>query len=182
MTRNRHTTFLAGVAAVALIALAATGCGGGSGGGTPAAVVSPKTASGQPATIGMANVASLGNVLVDSQGRTVYLFQKDSGTKSACLGACASAWPPIRANGSPTVGSGLNASLAGTASRSDGKPQVTYNGHPLYLFSDDQKPGDANGQGSTAFGGGWFALNAAGGHVTRQASSGSSGSGGGYGY
>lgn len=181
MTRNRHIAFLAGAAAVALIALAASGCGGSSS-GTSAAVVAPKSASGQAATIGTANVASLGNVLVDSQGRTVYLFQKDSGTTSACLGPCASAWPPIRGNGSPTVGSGLNASLAGTAPRSDGKPQVTYNGHPLYLFSGDQNPGDANGQGSTAFGGGWFALNAAGSPVTAQAASGSSGAGGGYGY
>jgi hypothetical protein len=80
------------------------------------------------------------------------------------------------------VGGGLNASLAGTATRPDGKPQVTYNGHPLYLFSGDQNPGDANGQGSTAFGGSWFALNAAGSPVTAQTASGSSGSGGGYGY
>jgi predicted lipoprotein with Yx(FWY)xxD motif len=181
MTRNRHTTFLASAAAVALIALAASGCGSSSS-GTPAAVVAPKSASGQAATIGAASVANLGNVLVDSQGRTVYLFQKDSGTTSACLGPCASAWPPIPANGNPTVGSGLNASLAGTATRSDGKPQVTYNGHPLYLFSGDQNPGDANGQGSTAFGGSWFALNAAGSPVTTRASSGSSGAGGGYGY
>jgi predicted lipoprotein with Yx(FWY)xxD motif len=124
-------------------------------------------------------------ILVDSQGRTLYMFQKDSGMKSACFGACASDWPPLRASGKPTVSSGVNASMVGTTTRSDGKPQVTYNGHPLYLYTGDQKPGDTNGEGLTAFGGGWFALSPAGNQVSGQASSsggGTSSSGGGYGY
>ena len=125
----------------------------------------PKTANGQPATVGVAN-SGLGKILVDSQGRTLYLFQKDSGTKSACTGACASGWPPLRASGKPTVGSGANASMVGTTTRSDGKPQVTYNGHPLYLFQGDQKPGDTNGQGINAFGAAWFALSPAGNKVS----------------
>ena len=78
----------------------------------------------------------------------------------------------------PTVGSGANASLVGTTTRSDGNPQVTYNGHPLYLYTGDNEAGDTNGQGSTAFGGGWFALSPAGNEVSGQGSS----SGGGYGY
>ena len=129
-----------------LAALALAGCGGsGNASGTPAP---PKTANGQPATLGVAN-ENLGKILVDSQGRTLYLFQKDSGTTSTCTGACATDWPPLRANGKPTVGSGANASMVATSARSDGKPQVTYNGHPLYLFAGDQKPGDTNGQGLT---------------------------------
>jgi predicted lipoprotein with Yx(FWY)xxD motif len=184
MTRRKSITFIAGLAAIPLTALAVAGCGGGGGGGSAASAAStaPKTASGQPATVGAANEGNLGTVLVDSEGRTLYLFQKDSGTQSACFGACASAWPPLRATGTPTVGDGANASLVGTTPRSDGKPQVTYNGHPLYLFSGDQKPGDTNGEGSTAFGGGWFALDAAGNQVSGQASSSSSSSGGGYSY
>jgi len=91
--------------------------------------------------------------------------------------------------GKPTADGGADASLIGTTTRSDGKPQVTYNGHPLYLYSGDQAAGEANGQGSTAFGGGWFALTAAGDQVSGQASSssggvddtGDSGYGGGYG-
>ena len=110
-----------------------------------------QTASGGLATVGVAN-SGLGNILVNSNGRTLYLFQKDSGMKSACSGACASAWPPVRANGKPTVGGGANASLVGTTARSDGEPQVTYNGQPLYLYQGDQKPGDMNGQGLTGFG------------------------------
>jgi predicted lipoprotein with Yx(FWY)xxD motif len=176
MTRSKPITLLAGAAAVSLIALAVAGCGGGSS-ATPAASAPPKTTSGQSATVGAQNDSNLGTILVDGQGRTLYLFQKDSGTQSACLDACASVWPPLRASGKPTAGGGLNASLVGTTSRSDGKPQVTYNGHPLYLFYGDAKPGDTNGQGSTAFGGGWFVLSAAGNQVLDQTSS----SGGGYG-
>jgi predicted lipoprotein with Yx(FWY)xxD motif len=190
MTRSRSITFIAGALAIPLVAVAVAGCGGGGGGGggggNSAAAATPKTTSGQTASVGTASAGSLGTILVDSQGRTLYLFQKDSGGKSACFGACATAWPPLSASGKPTVGSGLNASLIGTTPRSDGKPQVTYNGHPLYTFVMDQSPGDVNGQGVNAFGASWFTVNPAGDQVTTQASS-SSGStsssgGGGYGY
>jgi predicted lipoprotein with Yx(FWY)xxD motif len=159
MTHTRRITFIAGVAAAAVVALGLAACGGGN--GATAAAVTPTTAAGQPA-VGVANEGSLGAILVDSQGRTLYLFQKDSGTKSTCLGACASEWPPLRAIGKPTVGSGANASIVGTTGRSDGKPQVTYDGHPLYLFSGDQQPGDTNGEGLAAFGAKWFAVSPAG--------------------
>src|SRR3954454_3541234 len=183
MIRSKPIRFLAGAAALPLVALAVAGCGGGNGGSSTAAASGPpKTASGQTATVGTASGGSLGTILVDSQGRTLYLFEKDSGTKSACCGACATNWPPLRDSGKPTAGTGLNASLLGTTPRSDGNPQVTYNGHPLYTFVMDQKPGDTKGQGVTAFGGSWFALNSAGNQVTAQASSSSSSSSGGYGY
>jgi predicted lipoprotein with Yx(FWY)xxD motif len=100
------------------------------------------------------------------------------GTTSQCAGACAAAWPPLRATGKPVVGTSLSASRIGTTARADGKPQVTYNGHPLYLYQGDQKPGDTNGEGVTAFGGGWYALTASGSQVTAAAPS----SGGGNGY
>ncbi len=173
MTRSRFIAFLVTAAVVPLTALSVAACGS-SDSGASASTLPPKTTSGRPATIGVANTG-LGKILVDSQGRTLYLFQKDSGTQSACTGACASAWPPLRANGKPTVGSGANAALVATAARSDGKPQVIYNGHPLYRYQGDQKPGDTNGQGLVAFGGGWFALSAAGDQVsTSQSSSGGS--------
>ena len=180
MSRSRTITFIAGAVAVPLIALGVAACGGGNSGAT-AATTPPTTASGHPATVGAANVGSLGKILVDSQGRTLYLFAKDSGTKSACFGACASAWPPLRATGKPTVGSGANASMIGTTPRSDGKPQVTYNGHPLYLYAADQNPGDATGQGLTAFGAAWFTVSPAGNQVSGQATS-TSGGGGGFSY
>jgi predicted lipoprotein with Yx(FWY)xxD motif len=125
----------------------------------------------------VANNGSLGKILVDSQGRTLYLFQADSGTKSACTGACATAWPPLRVSGKPVAGSGIAASKLRTTPRSDGKPQVTYNGHPLYRFANDQSPGDANGQGVNAFGALWYVLSPAGTTVTTSASSSSGGGG-----
>jgi predicted lipoprotein with Yx(FWY)xxD motif len=176
MTLGRSITFLAGAAAVPLAALVVAGCGGGEATGAPAP---PRTASGGPATVGVATT-SLGTILVDSKGRTIYLFKKDSGTKSACSGDCASAWPPVRASGRPTVGGGANASLVGTTARADGKPQVTYNGQPLYLYEGDENPGDTNGQGLTGFGAPWWVLSAAGNEITGQASS-SGGGGSSYG-
>jgi predicted lipoprotein with Yx(FWY)xxD motif len=127
--------------------------------------------------LGVSN-ASLGNILVNSQGRTLYLFSRDSGTISECNGACADNWPPLRASGKPTIGSGARASLISTSTRSDGARQVTYNGHPLYLFENDSKPGDTNGEGLNAFGGSWFAVSPAGQQVSAPAAS--SGGGGGY--
>src|SRR3954454_6483647 len=174
MTHRKPITFLAAAAAVPLVALAAAGCGGG--GGATAASLPPKTASGHAATVGAANEGSLGTILVDSRGRTLYLFKKDKGTKSACFGACATNWPPLRAT-KPSVSSGLTASKAATTKRSDGKPEVTYNGHPLYLFAGDQKAGDTSGQGVNAFGGSWFAVSPAGTQVSGKAPSSSSGGG-----
>ena len=90
----------------------------------------------------------------------------------ACYGACASAWSPLRTSGKPTVGGGANASMVGVTARSDGKQQVTYNGHPVYLFQSDQNPGDTNGQGVTEFGAMWFALSPAGNLVSATSSAG----------
>jgi predicted lipoprotein with Yx(FWY)xxD motif len=166
-------TFLASLAALPLAAVALAGCGSASASPAP-----PTTASGKPATVGIAN-SSIGKILVNSKGRTLYLFQKDTGARSACTGACAKNWPPLLASGKPTLGSGARASLIGTANRSAGRPQVTYNGHPLYLFVGDHKAGDTNGQGVNAFGAGWYALSQAGAQVTASPSI-SSGGGGGY--
>jgi predicted lipoprotein with Yx(FWY)xxD motif len=134
-------------------------------------------AGGSAATVSVANTA-LGKILVDDQGRTLYLFAKDPGTKSACSGGCATAWPPLRASGKPTAGGGAKASLLGTTPRSDGKPQVTYNGHPLYGYQGDSKPGDTTGQGNPGFGAPWYVLSPAGNAITTTSSS----SGGGNGY
>jgi predicted lipoprotein with Yx(FWY)xxD motif len=106
MTRNRPIGVLAGAVFVAL-GIAACGSSGGS--NSTASSAPPKTANGRSATIGIAN-EKLGKILVDSQGRTLYLFQRDTGTKSSCSGGCAVQWPPLRASGTPKVGGGVNAS------------------------------------------------------------------------
>ncbi len=160
MTRTRSIAFLAGATMPLLAAVAVAGCGSN----TSGAPAPPKTTNGQSAMVGVAN-ENLGSILVDSQGRTLYLFRRDSGTKSVCTGACAIDWPPLRATGKPTVGGGVTASIVATSARSDGRPQVTYNAHPLYLFSGDQKPGETKGEGVNAFGGLWYALSSAGNQI-----------------
>jgi predicted lipoprotein with Yx(FWY)xxD motif len=174
MTRIRSNSFLGAVAVLPLAALAVAGCGGGGNGSgatastTPKAATTPQPATAAGAAIHVANT-KLGKVLVNSKGRTLYLFKKDVGKKSACFGMCATFWPPLRTSGKPTAGSGAHASLLSTTTRSDGKPQVTYNGHPLYTFMKDKKAGDTNGEGLTAFGGRWFAVSASGKQVSPKA-------------
>jgi predicted lipoprotein with Yx(FWY)xxD motif len=162
MIRRRHTTLLAAAA----VALSAAGCGAGSSNNSGSADGTPaKAADGRPAAVGVEN-SGLGKILDDSKGRTVYLFQKDTGSASTCTGGCAAAWPPVLVSGKPVVGTGANASAIGTTKRPDGGRQLTYNGHPVYTYTGDQKPGDTNGQGLNAFGGSWFALSAAGTQVS----------------
>jgi predicted lipoprotein with Yx(FWY)xxD motif len=103
-----------------------------------------------------------GTVLVGPNGRTLYLFEKDHGTTSACSGACAQAWPPLTTSGTPKASGAVKASLLGTTKRSDGTMQVTYAGHPLYYFQGDSAAGQSNGQGSKAFGAGWYVVTPAG--------------------
>jgi predicted lipoprotein with Yx(FWY)xxD motif len=171
MTRSKAVSLLTAAAAIVLVALAVAGCGGDDDDQATAAAGPPKTTGGGSATIGVANAASLGRILVDSQGRTVYLFVKDTRLASTCSGECAVEWPPVTAKGKPKVGSGVTAREVGTTSRSDGKTQVTYNGHPLYLFEGDNEAGDTNGQGISAFGARWYVLSPAGNHVTSSESS-----------
>jgi predicted lipoprotein with Yx(FWY)xxD motif len=161
---------------VALSTLAIAACGGSSGSNTTSSHNASATAPTQLS--GTVNEASnsLGKILVDSQGRTLYLFQGDKGMKSACSGACAAAWPPLLAKGKPTAGGGVKASLIGTSKRSNGTEQVTYNGHPLYLFKGDQSAGQTNGQGSSAFGAFWYVLSPAGNQITASHSSSGGGS------
>jgi predicted lipoprotein with Yx(FWY)xxD motif len=167
MTRSAPITFLATLVALPVAVLAVAGCGGG-GSATP---TPPKTADGRAATLGVGSVG-LGKILVNSQARTLYLFKKDSGTTSSCFGACVANWPPLRARGTPTVGSGAKASLVATTMRSDGKAQVTYNGHPLYTFSGDERAGDTNGEGVNAFGGNWYVVDPSGNQIVTSTSTG----------
>jgi predicted lipoprotein with Yx(FWY)xxD motif len=168
MGRRKPTTFLASAAVIPLTALAVAACGGGGTAATAAPAPTPAKTAPTPTKTTAVRVASssLGSILVDSQGRTLYLFKADSAIKSACAGACATAWPPLLANGKPTVGAGLSASKLGTITRSGGQRQVTYNGHPLYTFVMDTKPGDTTGQGVVAFGASWFAVSPAGNQIS----------------
>ncbi|MBI1854971.1 MAG: hypothetical protein HYR93_03765 [Chloroflexi bacterium] len=118
---------------------------------TPASQSNPSSG----VTVMVAQNNELGPYLVNSQGMTLYLLTSDSAATSTCSGGCASNWPPLTVTGAPTAGDGVDAALFGTLVRADGATQVTYNGHPLYTYKNDAKPGDTNGQGA---GGVWFTL------------------------
>ena len=173
MTRSKYINVAAAAAAVPLLAIAAS-CSSGSSAATPTT-----SAAGQAATVDVATNPSLGTILVDSQGRTLYLFEKDSGTTSECSGACAVAWPPVLTTGQATAGMGATGSLIGTTKRADGQTQVTYNGHPLYTFVNDENAGDTNGQGVNAYGAKWYVLSTSGDEVTGSAAASGTSSGSG---
>ena len=102
----------------------------------------PKTQAADTAgTVVSTAKTSVGRILVNSRGHTLYLFGKDRSGKSACSGQCATSWPPLIANGKPRVAGGAKASLIGTTKRADGRLQVTYNHHPLYTFVKDKQKG-----------------------------------------
>jgi predicted lipoprotein with Yx(FWY)xxD motif len=127
-----------------------------------AAVVAPvATSATGGATVKVAK-SKLGSILVDSRGMTLYDFPPDKAAKSTCYGACAALWPPLLTKGKPHAGPGVKAALLGTTKRKDGKVEVTYNGHPLYYFVTDRKPGQTTGEGVNQFGAPWWVLSTAG--------------------
>jgi predicted lipoprotein with Yx(FWY)xxD motif len=157
------TRALATLAFLAVAALAAAGCGGGEEGyGGEAAATTAPGASSSPepsgAVVSATVTPKLGRLIVDSNGMTLYDFQKDSGTTSACYGACAKVWPPLLTKGAPQAGEGAAASRLGTTRRKDGALQVTYAGHPLYTYVQDTEPGDTTGNDTSSFGAQWYAL------------------------
>jgi predicted lipoprotein with Yx(FWY)xxD motif len=110
---------------------------------------------------------TLGRILVDGKGRTLYDFAADHGSTSACYGACAALWPPFTTSGRPQAGPGARASLLGTTRRSDGRREVTYAGHPLYYYVGDTSPGQTSGQGLNQFGAPWWVLAPSGREIHR---------------
>ncbi|MGW4227989.1 COG4315 family predicted lipoprotein [Streptomyces sp. NPDC004980] len=126
----------------------------------------PAAVSESPAATVSVRNGNYGKALVDDKDRTLYVFDKDTKNKSHCTGACAKAWPPLLTTKAPTAGSGVKSKLLKTTTRSDGKKQVTYNGHPLYRFDEDQKAGDINGQAVDAFGAKWYVISPKGKKIT----------------
>jgi predicted lipoprotein with Yx(FWY)xxD motif len=172
MTRK----LIATVASFGLIALVVAGCGS-SGGGSSSSTPAAASSSSGPTVA--ASSTSLGKIVVDGKGRTLYLFAKDSGKNSTCSGACASNWPPYTAMSKPATGGGVSASAISLVKRSDGAKQVSLDGHPLYYFAGDQSAGQINGQGVNAFGAKWWAVAPSGTEVMAAAKSGAGSSSGG---
>jgi len=157
------------LAALAAAVTVVAGCGGGSSSSSPSS-----SASGSAPAAGAALATAdhgLGPMLVDAQGRTLYLWKADAGTTSACTGACAQGWPPATVGAAPRAGTGVIAGRVGTTTRSDGSRQLTYAGHPLYRYAGDVRPGDVNGQDSNGFGAPWYVVAPDGKAITRAATS-----------
>ena len=158
-------------AGLALLAVLATGCSAAAAGYHAATGPAAPSASSSAVKTATVNGAT---VLTNAKGLTLYSFAPDTMTTSNCNGTCAQLWPPV--HGPVTAGPGVTGSL-GTIKRSTGAIQATYNGHPLYTYTADTAPGQANGNGINASGGVWHEVTASGTAAPAAASS-----GGGYGY
>lgn len=182
---RRSSSSMLGVLTVAAIALA--GCGssskpgastsyGKSSGGGAAVKTTPKTAPTNSSSSGSASmvITAKSNPALEEtilaagpKKLTVYMFAADHGTRSACYGACASAWPPLTTTGKPQAGAGVQAAKIGTVMRTDGTKQVTYAGHPLYYYAADSSEADITGQGVNSYGALWYVLSAKGAVITK---------------
>ena len=163
MTRLLSLAALAVAGAMVLAACggAGTSSSSGSAAGYGAPTAGSAGGSGAASVVGT-KTGSLGTFLVDGKGRALYLWEADHGSTSTCTGACAQAWPPLTITGPPKASGAVRGSLLATTKRADGSREVTYAGHPLYLFAGDSRAGQTTGQGSTAFGAAWWVVTPAG--------------------
>ncbi len=156
-------------------------CGGGAA-SPSAAPVTAAPATAAPATAAPAETGtavalgdtSLGKVLVDAKGMTLYVFTPDNASDSTCYDDCVKKWP-VLAGSSATAGDGLNATDFGTTTRKDGSAQITFMSWPLYYFAGDKAAGDVTGQG---LGGKWYVVDATGTMVGKDAAASPAGAGG----
>ena len=167
---------IAFVALVAALAVGAGACGddGYSGDRSPSTTTAQATttpAAEQPRKRRRTTTLKLrdtrfGRILVDGKGRALYLFTREPSTRSRCYGQCAVAWPPFYARGRLRAGSGLDADKLGSSRRRAGRRIVTYNGHPLYYYVSDTRPGEVTCHNVVEFGGTWLVVNPEGNAVS----------------
>jgi predicted lipoprotein with Yx(FWY)xxD motif len=112
-----------------------------------------------PASLALGQNSSIGSYLTDAAGKTLYLYTNDTPGTSTCYSTCATTWMPLLTNGTPVAGSGVDANMLGTITRTDGSTQVTYNSWPLYYYSGDSAAGQTNGEGSGSV---WYVVSPAG--------------------
>jgi predicted lipoprotein with Yx(FWY)xxD motif len=166
-----RSAFIRIFAIVAIAGLVLAACGDDNNDNATPATTPPTTAGttttagsaagGGSETVALAANSTIGkDILVDGEGRALYVFNADTAAdKSSCTGGCAQAWPPVVVTGTASYGDGVEADDFTTFTRDDGSKQVAYYGHPLYRFAGDEKAGQANGQGS---GGSWYVVGANG--------------------
>ncbi|MEU8225472.1 hypothetical protein [Kribbella sp. NPDC048915] len=166
---------LGGVIAALVLGVAGlTACGSDDDSGTAQPAASPSAAA-TAVKLATADVGDYGKIIVDGNGRTVYVYDKDTAGTSNCSGDCLAKWPVVAAGAGQPQLDGIDAALVSTITRSDGTMQLAVNGLPLYLFVSDTKPGEAKGQ---AVGGVWWVVGADGRKITTKPGA----SGDGYGY
>lgn len=149
---------IASAVLVAAVVLVATGSG------VAGARVAGTLHVSKAATVQTKKVKKLGTILVNSKGRTLYMFVPDHRKKVTCKGQCAIVWPPLKVKKGqkPTAGGAAKQKLLGTDPNPGGGRVVTYNHWPLYTYVTDTKSGETSGQGVNANGGKWFVLSPSG--------------------
>ena len=180
-TRSRSMA-LAGVAGAGLLLISACGSGGSSSSSSSTSPSSSGSSSSTSGTVALAST-SVGKVLVDPSGMTLYAFANDTPGHTTCTGSCAVYWPPVPGSDMPHGSVAAVTAKFGTTTRSDGSSQLTVDGYPMYTYAGDSAPGQANGQGKNLSGGLWWVVGPDGSWVkttTSSSSSSSSGTRGGY--
>jgi len=187
-----------GLIGVAGLAVVGAACGSSTHSGTSAGTNAPSSSapsssaapvSAAAYTVSAKQVGSNGTLLVNGDGRTLYLLSSEKGGNFTCTDAngCTKVWPPVELPSGvtkPVAGNGINSSLLSSVRNSAGDLYVTYGGWPLYTYSGDPGSGSVNGVGINSFGGTWYAVSTAGnptGTAGASSSSSGGGSGGGYG-
>jgi predicted lipoprotein with Yx(FWY)xxD motif len=168
---NKRSLAPAGLAAAALVIAACGSSGNSANPGSTKPPASPTTNANTLKTMTINGTM----VVTDAKGLTLYSFAPDTPTTSKCNGTCAGVWPPVQ--GPATAGAGITGKL-GTITRADGATQATYNGHPVYTYTGDTAPGQANGNGLNVQGGVWHEVTNSGAGSPAPSHSGSSGGNG----
>jgi predicted lipoprotein with Yx(FWY)xxD motif len=165
------------------VVLLAAGCGSSSttstksSASTPAAPSTSSTPAAKAVEVSTRTLPGLGSVVVNAQGRTLYVFAPDKAKKVTCVGGCAAVWPPLALSSGqkPVVSGQAKSSLVGSDPNPAGGRTVTYAGWPLYTYVTDTSPGTARGQAINLNGGLWDVIAPSGKVITKKASTGTSG-------
>jgi len=159
-TSNRSHVPLLAVALLTLLGLVAAGCGGSSASSAPKGGVAGARHTTRSAAVKTRKISGLGVVLVNSRGRTLYVFMKDARRHVTCTGQCAVYWPPLKwkGTGKPKAGGAAKARLLGLDRNPSGGKVVTYNKWPLYTYAADSAAGQANGENLKLNGGKWYVI------------------------
>ena len=174
---NRYQVRLIAVALLAVLGFVAAGCGGSSASSAPQGGVAGARHVMSSVAVKTRAIKGLGTVLVNTKGRTLYVFMKDAHRHVTCTGSCASFWPPLKwkSSSKPKAGGAAKSSLVAWDKNPGGGKVVTYNHWPLYTYSGDSGAGQANGWNQNLNGGKWYVISAAGKVVKHKTSSGGGG-------